>query len=135
MKRLESMLKRRDWVAREYHRRLSGSPDLKLPPLDVPGRKISWFVYVVRLAPRFTQWQRDWIWREMASRGIGCGRYFAPVHCQPVYRNALGRRHELPNTEWSAARTLALPFFNNLKQAEIDEVCQTLQELMQAPPE
>jgi dTDP-4-amino-4,6-dideoxygalactose transaminase len=32
-------------------------------------------------------------------------------------------------------RTLALPFFNNLHSAEIDEVCQTLQELMQAVPD
>jgi perosamine synthetase len=135
MKRLESILKRRDWVAREYHRRLSGNPGLKLPPLHVPGRRISWFVYVVRLGARFTERQRDWVWREMASRGIGCGRYFAPIHLQPIYRNASGNRLNLPNTEWSAARSLALPFFNNLKEMEIDEVCQTLQELMQAEPD
>jgi perosamine synthetase len=135
LKRLESILKRRDRVAREYHRRLSGNQELKLPPLDVPGRRISWFVYVVRLGARFTQQQRDWIWRAMASRGIGCGRYFAPIHWQPIYKSLAGPRQDLPNTEWSAARSLALPFFNNLKQAEIDEVCQTLQELMQAVPD
>jgi perosamine synthetase len=135
MKRLESILKRRDWVAREYDRRLRGNPDLKLPPLDVPGRRISWFVYVVRLGARFTERERDWIWKEMASRGIGCGRYFAPIHLQPIYRNASVKRHDLSNTEWSAARSLALPFFNNLKETEIDEVCQRLQELMQAAPD
>jgi perosamine synthetase len=134
MKRLESILKKRDAVAREYHRRLGGNPELKLPPLDVPGRRISWFVYVVRLGARFTQQQRDWIWTEMTSRGIGCGRYFAPIHWQPVYKNFEGLRHDLPNTEWSATRSLALPFFNNLKPAEIDEVSQTLQELMRAVP-
>jgi perosamine synthetase len=135
MKRLESILRRRDWVAREYDRRLRGNPDLKLPPLDVPGRRISWFVYVVRLGARFTERERDWIWKEMASRGIGCGRYFAPIHLQPIYRNASVKRHDLSNTEWSAARSLALPFFNNLKETEIDEVCQRLQELMQAAPD
>jgi perosamine synthetase len=133
MKRLEFILGKRDSVAREYHRRLSGNPELKLPPVDVPGRRISWFVYVVRLGSRFTQRQRDWIWKEMASRGIGCGRYFAPIHLQPIYRS--GPKRDLPNTEWSAARSLALPFFNNLEQAEIDEVCQTLRELMQAAPD
>jgi perosamine synthetase len=134
MKRLESILKKRDAVAREYHRRLGGNPELKLPPLDVPARRISWFVYVVRLGARFTQQQRDWIWTEMQSRGIGCGRYFAPIHWQPAYENLARPRHNLPNTEWSATRTLALPFFNNLQPAEIDEVCQMLQELMQAVP-
>jgi perosamine synthetase len=135
LKRIESILKRRDGIAREYHRRLSGNPDLKLPPVDAPGRRISWFVYVVRLGARFTQRQRDWIWRQMTSRETGCGRYFAPIHWQPSYRNFASPRHALPNTEWSAVRSLALPFFNNLKDAEIDEVCQTLQELMQTAPE
>jgi len=135
LKRLESILKKRDAIACEYHRRLAGNPNLKLPPIDLPGGRISWFVYVVRLGERFTQQHRDWIWGEMTSRGIGCGRYFAPIHWQPVYRSLAGPRHDLPITEWSAMRSLALPFFNNLKPAEIDEVCQTLQELMRAVPD
>jgi len=132
MKRLDAILAKRAALAREYHRRLAGNSGLKLPPMGVPGRTISWFVYVVRLGARFTQRQRDWIWQEMVSRGIGCGRYFAPLHMQAIYRNSPRPRHDLPNTEWSAARTLALPFFNNLQSAEIDEVCGTLQDLMEA---
>ena len=135
LKRLESILKWRAEIARAYHQRLSGNPDLKLPLQEVPGGRISWFVYVVRLGDRFTQQQRDWIWKEMGSRGIGCGRYFAPIHWQPAYKNFEGVRHNLPNTEWSAARSLALPFFNNLKPAEIDEICATMQELMQTAPD
>jgi len=135
LKRLESILKRRAEIARAYHRRLGGNPDLKLPLQDLPGCRISWFVYVVRLGERFIQQQRDWIWKEMGSRGIGCGRYFAPIHWQPAYENFEGVRHALPNTEGSAARSLALPFFNNLKPSELDEVCATLQELMRAVPD
>jgi perosamine synthetase len=135
MKRLESILEKREAVAREYHRRLGGNPDLILPPLHVPGRRISWFVYVVRLGARFTGQQRDWILAELGSRGIGCGRYFAPIHWQPIYGNLATPRLDLPNTEWSATHSLALPFFNNLQPAEIDEVCQTLRELMQAVPD
>src|ERR1035437_1328436 len=135
LKRLESILKRRAEIARAYHQRLSGNPDLKLPLQEVPGGRISWFVYVVRLGARFTQQQRDWIWKEIGARGIGCGRYFAPIHWQPAYQGFEGVRHELPNTEWSAERSLALPFFNKLQPAEIDEVCATLQELMQAAPD
>jgi len=134
MKRVESILEKREAVAREYHRRLNGNSDLELPPLEVPGGRISWFVYVVRLGARFRQQQRDWIWREMASHGIGCGRYFAPIHWQPIYRDLAGPRPDLANTEWSAVRSLALPFFNKLQPAEIDEVCCTLQELIRVVP-
>jgi perosamine synthetase len=134
LKRIESILKRRAGIARAYHQRLSGNPDLKLPLQELSNGRISWFVYVVRLAARFTQQQRDWIWKEMGSRGIGCGRYFAPIHWQPSYENFEGVRHDLPNTEWGAKRSLALPFFNSLRPAEIDEVCATLQELMRVVP-
>jgi perosamine synthetase len=134
LKRVESILKQRETVAREYHCHLSGNPDLKLPPMDMPGGRISWFVYVPRLGARFTQQQRDWIWKEMGARGIGCGRYFAPIHWQPAYRNFEGVRHALPITEWAGTHSLALPFFNRLQPAQIDEVCKTLQELMQAAP-
>jgi perosamine synthetase len=135
LRRVESILERREEIAREYHRRLCGNPDLQLPLQDLPGGRISWFVYVIRLGARFSQDQRDWIWKEMNSHGIGCGRYFAPIHWQPAYKNFAGIRHALPNTEWIGTHSLALPFFNNLKSTEIDEVCTTLQELMQAVPD
>jgi len=128
MKRLDATLARREELARAYSQRLGGNPDLILPPLELPGRRISWFAYVVRLGERFGQRQRDWIWEEMGRRGIGCGRYFPPIHWQPPYQGRA--RQALPNTEWSATRALALPFFNHLTPGQIDEVCQTLAELM-----
>jgi perosamine synthetase len=134
LKRIESILRRREAIARSYHRRLGITSDLKLPALSVPRRRISWFVYVVRLSARFTRYQRDWIRNEMASRGIECGRYFAPIHLQPIYRSASHRRNDLSVTEWSAARSLALPFFNSITEEQIGEVCQTLHELIPCAP-
>ncbi len=130
LKRIETILHMREAVARQYHRRLTGHPNLRLPPLSMPQRRISWFVYVVRLSDELDRSDRDWLAQEMILRGIACGRYFAPIHRQPIYRSASSRRAELPVTEWSAARALALPFFNRIQEAQIDEVCQTLTELI-----
>jgi perosamine synthetase len=129
-KRIEPILRRREAIARGYHERLSGNPSLILPPLSLPRRTMSWSIYVVRLAARFPQEQRDWIRDQMVARGIGCGRYFAPVHLQPIYQSDLFRRHDLSVTESNAQRTLALPFFNCITEAQMDEVCQLLQELV-----
>jgi perosamine synthetase len=87
-------------------------------------------VYVVRLSDQFAQSQRDWIVREMTARGIGCGRYFAPIHQQSIYSDASFQRMALPVTEWNAARTLALPFFNRIEDSQLEEVCHTLEELI-----
>jgi len=95
----------------------------------VPRRRISWFVYVVRLSESLSQNHRDWIVREMNRRGIGCGRYFAPIHLQPAYQSTCPQRHDLSVTEQQAARALALPFFNRLRDEQINEVCGNLCEL------
>jgi perosamine synthetase len=130
LKRIEAILERRATIAAQYQRRLGNNPALKLPPLSLPRRRISWFVYVVRLDANFSQFQRDWITKEMIARGIGCGRYFAPIHLQPIYKDASFHRMALPITESHAARSLALPFFNRIQPEQVEEVCGTLEELI-----
>ncbi|MFZ0582550.1 MAG: DegT/DnrJ/EryC1/StrS family aminotransferase [Candidatus Acidiferrales bacterium] len=132
LKRIDTILDRRESIARTYCQILGGDPDLKLPPLALPRRKISWFVYVVRLSSRFSEVQRDWIVNEMKFRGIAVGRYFAPIHLQPVYQRCVSRKGVLPVTEFEASRALALPFFNRIREEEIQEVCGTLVELIRS---
>jgi perosamine synthetase len=98
----------------------------------LPDRKISWFVYVVRLSSRFNEVHRDWIVNEMKSRGIALGRYFAPIHLQPIYHSSAKTKAILPVTEFQASRSLALPFFNRIRDEEINEVCRTLVEMIQS---
>jgi perosamine synthetase len=130
LKRLDAMLKRRAAIAEAYDQLLRTSPNLKLPPLSLPNRKISWFAYVVELGDRLTQTERDHIWREMRERGIECGRYFGPIHWQPAYRTS-HNRHPLSISEFVASRTLVLPFFNRITQEQMEEVAENLQSLTQ----
>ncbi len=131
LNRIGTILHRREAVAREYNQMLEQHPNLELPPLTLPRRKISWFVYVVRLGDQFNQDHRDWIVNEMKTRGIGAGRYFAPIHLQPIYRSSAVPKSALPITEFCASRSLALPFFNRIRQEQIAEVCRVLIELIQ----
>ena len=130
MKRIDAILGRREKIAGQYHDKLKKMDGLRLPPLEVPCRKLSWFVFVVRLPEKFSQIHRDWIVNEMHRRGIACGRYFAPIHRQPAYRTAAVPRADLRVTGLEASRCLALPFFNRLENQQIDEVCGNLGELL-----
>lgn len=131
LNRIEGILARREEIARKYDEELRGRKNLRLPALSVARRRISWFVYVVRLPEHFSQIQRDWILKEMNTRGIGCGRYFAPIHLQPAYRDVVAPPDALKVTEFEAARCLALPFFNRLEDMQIKEVCANLGELVE----
>ncbi len=59
MRRIVEILERRDQVARRYDELLRDVRGLVLPPLELPDARISWFVYVVRLAEQFGREQRD----------------------------------------------------------------------------
>jgi perosamine synthetase len=133
LRRIEPILTRREAIARQYSRILAGRSEFKLPPMNVPFGRISWFVYVVRLGMHFTQFQRDWLVREMHMRGIGVGRYFAPIHLQPIYKG-WATPGTLPVTEQIASLAIALPFFNRIQSDQIEEVCSTLAELTDSVP-
>jgi len=127
--RIEEILARRKEVARRYCELLAGDSNLVLPAIDVQGQRLSWFVFVVRLAERFSEADRDRVRRQLAAQGIETGRYFAPIHLQPAYaawRESAG----LPVTESVAARTLALPFFNRITDEQIEHVCAALRDVL-----
>ena len=131
MKRIAGILAAREAVAHTYQQLLGTCAEVELPPVSVPQGRISWFVYVVRLHERFTEAQRDKIFKHLASAEIGCGRYFAPIHLQPGYA-AWRNSYFLPVTESVSKRTLALPFFNQLARSDVERVCAVLIESIDA---
>jgi hypothetical protein len=82
--RIEQIVGRRQELAEIYNRELANTADIIRPSLTNAAGRISWFVYPVRLAADFTAKDRDWICESLAAKGIGSGRYFAPLHQQPV---------------------------------------------------
>lgn len=129
LKRIEEILQRREQVALLYQKHLASLNGLILPALKMPYNRISWFVYVVRLDATFADHSRDNIVTALTDAGIGCGRYFAPIHLQPCY--AEWRNAHLPVTEAQASRTIALPFFNQMKEDEIIQVSTELRAALQ----
>jgi perosamine synthetase len=126
LERIESILARREAVAKQYAEALSGCPNIFLPEMHAPGGRISWFVFVVRLPKTI----RERVMRALTEEGIGCRAYFPPIHLQPLFERYRKAGEDLAVTEEVASRTLALPFFNHLKPEEIDEVCSALREAL-----
>jgi perosamine synthetase len=138
--RIEAVIEKRQKLAEIYDRKLAAVNEVVRPSLSSNIGRISWFVYPIRLAARFDAGDRDWICESMLRKGIATGRYFAPLDRQPVLnfhpfaKNAkewgtqFGTAATLPQTEFVADRVIALPFFNELTETEIQEVCGALEE-------
>ncbi len=128
--RLETFLERRAAVAALYTKRLAGL-DAVRPPVVLPHVRMSWFVYVVTLAPGL---DRDPVMGRMEAQGIPTRGYFAPIHTQAYIRERFGDlRGALPVTESVAQRTVALPFHNALTEAQVVAVVAALTQSLSHP--
>ncbi len=122
IRKLDEILALRRQAAQLYGRVLGDMPEIHLPQM-AEGDKASWFVYVIRLADKFTQADRDAVMAYLKKNGVGCNPYFVPIHLQPYVTRLLGTKAgDFPMTEHTAARTLALPFFAMLSEPQAQRV-------------
>lgn len=126
MERIEEILEKRSKVAQMYNERLEGIEKVQIPYIAPYVNKMSWFVYVVRLNQEI---DRNRVIDYLRKNGVECKPYFTPIHLQPFYRKMFEYKEgDFPVTEDAAERTIALPFFNNLKEEQIDYVVEKLKE-------
>jgi perosamine synthetase len=126
MNRIDEILAKRDRVASWYTKKLSGFSSLQTPRVrsDV---KMSWFVYVVRLDPRIN---RTNLIERLEKMGIPSRAYFSPIHKQVYIQKIFGSSElKLPITDEISDSTLALPFYSNMTETEVDRVVSTLRQL------
>jgi perosamine synthetase len=130
LSRIGQLLGKRNRVAEWYRERLADEQRVSMQKLS-PDCEMSWFVFVIKLADHCTEQNRAVIIEKLRAKGIGCSNYFAPIHLQAFYRREFGYKEgDFPVCERVAARTIALPFHNALKESEVDEVCTTLKSLL-----
>jgi perosamine synthetase len=133
MERLNEMLEARRRVVGQYMRRLMDWDELIVPTVQ-PGQEAdwSWFVFVVRLADTYGQTERDRIIAGLRRHEVGAANYFPPIHLQPFYQKRFGfQKGDFPIAESISQRTIALPFFNQITEHQVNLVCETLKVMLQ----
>ncbi len=128
--RLDEMLAGRARVAALYTEALAGIDGLDLPCADSDGDRRSWFVYVVQLPPGV---DRDAAVVAMRERGVDTKPYLPAIHLMSLYRERFGHREgQFPVCEDVARRSLALPFYPDLADGDVEQVVQALTAVIQA---
>jgi perosamine synthetase len=128
LERLDDMLAGRARVAALYGEALAGIDGVQLPCPETGRIRRGWFVYVVQLPAGF---DRDGVVRALSERAIPSKPYFPAVHLMSYYRERFGHREgEFPVCEDVAARSIALPFFPEMTEGQIEQVVETLRDVL-----
>jgi perosamine synthetase len=130
--RIEELLAARAGVAAAYEERLSelaeehgggGEEGLLVPAAEHGAERRSWFVYVVQLPASA---DRDVVIASLAEQGIASKAYLPCLHLFPHLRELGYSEGQFPVAERAAARSLGLPFFTSMPEAQVERVCDAL---------
>jgi perosamine synthetase len=133
LERLDDLLAARARVADWYRVALAGlvsEHGLTLPCRDGGGNRRGWFVFVVQL-PATTD--RDATVHALTELGVQSKPYLPAIHLMSFYRERFGHRAgEFPVCERVAAASLALPFFPQMSESQVERVAAALGEVIAA---
>jgi perosamine synthetase len=128
LERLDEMLAARARVAALYGEALSDLEGVQLPCRETGRIRRGWFVYVVQLPREF---DRDSVVRALAEREIPSKPYFPAIHLMSYYRERFGHREgEFPVCEDVASRSIALPFFPEMTEGQVERVAESLRDVL-----
>ncbi|MFQ5380590.1 MAG: DegT/DnrJ/EryC1/StrS family aminotransferase, partial [Dehalococcoidia bacterium] len=132
LRRIDAMMERRRRLAARYLANLGDLEGIILPAgADVPGH--AWHLFVIRVRSG-TGVDRAALIRGLADRGIGTSVHFIPVHTFSAYRRlGLWEEGRFPIAEQFFQGAVSLPLYPDLSEAEVDDVCQAVREIVNGP--
>jgi dTDP-4-amino-4,6-dideoxygalactose transaminase len=133
LKHLGEFTERRRHLARRYFERLR-LPDcaalgLGLPPADFEN--CNWHMFQPLLPDRA---DRGAFIAAMKQRGIGIGVHYPALHLFSLYRRLGWKEGDFPQAEDIGRRTVTLPLFPAMTEADVDRVCAAIAEVLPPRP-
>ncbi len=127
LRHLEGWTEKRIDRAQRY-RQILNAGTIGLPAQEPDSERHVYHIFGIRVQ------NRDSVRQAMMDSGIGVGiHYPIPVHLQPCYAHLNYKKGDLPVTEKLCDELLSLPLYAELSDAQIDEVCRVLTQVIDAP--
>jgi perosamine synthetase len=123
LERLDAMLAARARVASLYADGLEAVEGVRAPIVGRGSELRSWFVYTVQLEDGA---DRDAAIARLGERGVAAKAYLPCIHLFPHLRELGYGAGQFPVAEAASRRSLALPFFPAMTEAQVTRVCEAL---------
>jgi perosamine synthetase len=123
MARAESMRARREAIAARYSAAFEPVRAIAVPKV-APGMRHAWHLYQIEVVEG-ARVDRNALAKALRKDGIGTSVHFKPLHLFPWYQRTLGLRPgQFPAAENCYARTLSLPIWPDMTDADVDRVAE-----------
>lgn len=125
LRRLPQMQARRDAIARRYNEALRDLPGITLQSSpERPGDRHGWCMFALLVDEAQAGIDRDRVVDRMRDANIGTSVHYIPTHLMSAYRGL--STLPLPHTETIARRTLSLPLYPTMSDADVEDTIAAL---------
>ena len=129
MENVNASVQKKRWMGQEYTRRLDQIKELQLP-VEEPWAKNVYWMYGVVLDESTGMTAVDFA-KRLAAGGVATRPFFLGMHEQPVLQaRGLFVDEHYPVAERLARQGLYLPSGATLTQAQLEEVCRVVGEVL-----
>lgn len=130
--KIETFWARRLELKARLNSALRAIPEIALPA-ERPDLKHAHHLYPIIVRTEDLTMDRDGIMNAIQAENIGIGIHFRAVHLHPYYMEQWGfRRGMYPNAEYYSDRTISLPLYPKMTDADADDVIRVVQKVIGA---
>jgi dTDP-4-amino-4,6-dideoxygalactose transaminase len=105
-------------------------PELAFPA-ERGERRHAYHLYPIIVRTEALSADRDTIMNAIQAENVGIGIHFRAVHLHPFYMQTFGfRRGMFPNAEYYSDRTISLPLYPRLTDAQADDVAAAVRKVI-----
>lgn len=130
LKRLEQFNARRRDLARLYFEHFDRSLGCDLPPADFSNS--NWHMFQPLLPLDRMSLSRGEFIEAMRTEGIGIGVHYPAMHLFTLYRQRGFADGDFPVAEDIGRRTVTLPLFPAMRDADVSRVCETVSRIVKS---
>jgi dTDP-4-amino-4,6-dideoxygalactose transaminase len=131
LRRVEENLIRRVEIWSRYDEAFAGLP-VFLPPPEEEGTRHARHLYTLLIDIDRLGVGRDEVQAALHDQRIGTGIHYRALHLHRYYRERWGLQpDDYPNAAWISDRTISLPLSPKLSDADVDDVIEAVQRVLE----
>lgn len=129
LEKSDAMCESRRAIAAGYSQAFESDAALEIP-LEPPGTRSSWHLYILRLRLEQLSIDRNLFMQQLREKGIGCSVHFKPLHLHSYYQRQFGYKPgDFPRAEHEYQRCISLPIYPDLTHEQVDRVISAVLEI------
>lgn len=125
---IETYIKKKKWMAREYAKALRGIPHLTLPPHEPWADSVYW-MYALTLT-RDAPVSKNDVRKQLKLRGVDTRDFFYPLHTQPILRQFVKKNDRFPISDFASKYGFYVPSGLAITKEQIHTVAKNLRDIL-----